>query len=110
MSGDITTDHLDHVVQQQAERELEDRRLWRASDQTLQMKDFRDLLKYLLDAPALQVMIQQILGGITIGIQEVGDNCNVRFAGPLQCDLPDITAFEMSGRSHPTPFFKECSA
>ena len=110
MSGDIATDHLDHVVQQQAEPELKDRRLRRASDQTLQMKDFRDLLEDLLDSPALQVMIQQILGGITLGIQKVSDNYNVRFAGPLQCDLSDIAALGMIGRSHPAPFLKECSA
>lgn len=55
-------DGLQHVVSQQTERELENRGLWSAADQTFEPEDFRDLLKHTFDAPAFAIQVQQ-LGG-----------------------------------------------
>src|SRR5260370_35113430 len=74
------------------------------------MEDFRDFLEYLLDAPAVQIVREQIPGRIASGVQEVGDQRDVRLAGPLQRDLPDVAAFGMIGGSQPAPFLEECSA
>ena len=52
----------------------------------LQMKDFCDLLKYLLNAPAVQIMREQVLGRISVRIEKIGDQRNIGFAGTLQCD------------------------
>ena len=108
MSGDVAPDDLDQVIQQKAECELEDRRFRTAADQALQMEHFRNFLEYLLDAPAVQVVLEQIVGWIRIGIQEISDQGNVRLAGPLQRDLTDVAAFAMICRSEPAPFLEEC--
>jgi hypothetical protein len=53
VSGNVTADELDEIVQQQAEGELEDGCLRSAADQALQMEDFRDLLEHLFDEPSI---------------------------------------------------------
>src|SRR3981189_1500261 len=74
------------------------------------MEDLRDFLEYLLDAPTIQVVLEQFHGRVSIGIQKVGDQSNVLLAGSLQCDLPDVATFGMIGCSNPAPFLEEGSA
>src|SRR6266850_5207810 len=107
---DIAADQLNDVIQKKAESELKDGRFRSPSDQTLQMKDFRNFLEHLLDAPALQVVRQQIFGGIQVAIQKVGDNHHIRLARAQQRNLPHIVSFGMIRRPHPAPFLTECSA
>src|SRR5829696_4552058 len=77
MGSDVAADQLNQVIEHEAEGELEDGRFGCAANQALQMKDLRDFLEDLLNAPALQVMFEQLLGWIQLGIQEVGDDCHV---------------------------------
>src|SRR5437868_12682970 len=74
------------------------------------MEHFRYLLKNLFDSPALQVVMEHILGRIKIGIEKVRNQCDVRLTGPLQRDLPDIAALAMARCSHPSPFLEKGSA
>ncbi len=104
------SDDLDHVVKQQAERELEDRRFRRAANKPLQMKDFRNLLERTWRCPSVQVVIQQIPGRIAIGIQRSVTITTSSSPGRCRCQLPDIAAFRMVGRPEPTPFLKKWSA
>lgn len=110
MSSDITTNDLHHVIKQQAERELEDSRFGSAPDEAAQMKDFGNFLKYLFDAPALQVVSEQSRGRVTVVIQKIRDQDDVRLAGSLQRDLANVAAFGMTRRSKPAPFLEKVSA
>src|SRR6476646_5973024 len=110
VSGDVTANQLNQVIEHEAEGELKDGRFRRAADQALQVKDFGDFLKDLLNAPALQVVVEQLRGWIKLGIQEVSDQRHLRLARTLQRDLPDISPFGMIDRSQPTPLFPKSSA
>src|SRR5262249_19064731 len=109
MGGDVTADDLNQVVKQQAEGELEDRRFGGAADQSLQMKNLRDLMKDLLDAPTLQVMIEQVGGRIECRIHEVGDQYHVGLTGTRKRDLPDVPLLGMIACSQPAPFVSKRS-
>lgn len=55
--GYIRPHHLHEIVEHQTKGQLKDRALWGATNQGLERKDFRDLLKYPLNTPASQIEI-----------------------------------------------------
>ena len=59
---DYPTNDLDHVVQQETQGKLKNRSLRRARDQSREPKHFRHLLKYLFDAPTLQIDFEHVRG------------------------------------------------
>ena len=102
--GDLLSHDLQHVVEQQAERSLKDRGLRRRANQLLQRKDLGDLLKDLLDAPAMLVRNQQVRSGILSLVQQVGDDDDFFLAGTLQSRAPHRQTVLRPRASHPTPF------
>ena len=101
--GDGCPDHLDHVVQQQAEGELENSGLRRSADQRVEMKHLGDLLEHLLDTPTPRVQCEEFCGGILFRVQEVGQQNDVLFAGPQQRDAAYLAAAFVLGFADPAP-------
>ena len=71
--GDDGSDGLQQVVEQHAKRSLEDDRLRAAADQMRQVKNIGDLLENILDAPALTIEGQEVVGRIECDVEQVGD-------------------------------------
>jgi hypothetical protein len=73
-AGDVRLDQLGDVVEHQAEGGLEDRGFGGGADEVFEREDFGDFLKDLLDAPTPQISGQELLGGIGLLIEQIGDD------------------------------------
>ena len=89
VGGNVTSDDLDQVIEQQTEGELEDGRFRSAPDQALQMKDFRDFLEDLLNA----VKQSETLCSIAVKtIRSLRDSYNILFTNNLHKTIKLLTS------------------
>ena len=108
--GNGCPDHLDHIVQQQAEGELEHGRLRRSADQCFQMKHLGDLLEHPLDAPAFRVQREQVGRRVFFRVQKIGQQHDVFLAGAQQRDAAHRAAPLVRRAADPAPVLDELTA
>lgn len=91
-SRHIRPHDLHQVVEQQTKGALKRGPLRRGANKGLERKDFRDLLKDLLDTPTGQVEGKQVIGRELGGVEQIGKENNRLFPRPVECQaLPEAT-------------------